>query len=195
MKRIHPEQQTLLSGHKTCGILAVFVTKSRPNNLYDIGHRSRSKAIACNTPSYASDHLFICATFEKNPSRRADVTECTPQDVHYFSDFHGKVMAKLPQIYWSRSKVIAWGSAVSLINIRSFSSMLILITVTSHECHDVWNLQQLYYLFNSLLRKITKETSKFSLMTPCERNPLMTSEWPQRASNVDNISVPWHQDA
>ena len=60
-----------------------------------------------------------------------------------------------------------------------------IITVVSHQCHDVSNHQQLVYFSNR------KETSKLHATVHLWRES--TGGFPlQRASNTESISMPWH---
>ena len=55
---------------------------------------------------HALTSVIICAKYEKNQSRTADITECKWQNVQYFSSSLCKFMAKWPWGYGRSSKVI-----------------------------------------------------------------------------------------
>ena len=69
----------------------------------------------------------------------------------------------------------------------------LMLTATSPECHGISNHQQLFSLFNSLFRSITKQNQSFTLLAFFEGNPQVTGEFSsQRNSNVESDSLSWH---
>ena len=57
---------------------------------------------------------------------------------------------------------------------------------------DTCVLRHLNYLFNGLFRLTIKKNQSSALLTVCEGNPLVTCGFPsQRASNMENVSMPW----
>ena len=70
----------------------------------------------------------------------------------------------------------------------SITRGVILTILTPDECHHVSNHRQLDFVFNSLFRPITKN----STLMPCKGNPAIFGTFPsQKASNKESVANAW----
>ena len=70
------------------------------------------------------------------------------------------------------------------------------ITILSHERYVVPNHRSFDCIFNSLCGPTSKKQQKSPLLALCERNSLVTGEFPaQRASNARKASIWWRHHA
>ena len=103
-----------------------------------------------------------------------------------------------PTLYWSWLIIHAGIQLIHVsekgsVNLASMACGMDELQWRHNERDGVSNHQRLNCLLIHLLRRKWKQTPKPRVTGLCERNSLVTGEFPsQRASNTENVSIKWH---